>query len=77
MTHTGTWQVMASFEGRMNDREEVEVARLLEDSVGSMSLNDSATNSNSPARYGCMPCHVMVFYCKAQQAARTGTIFQT
>lgn len=44
-------KVMASFEGRMNDREEVEVARLLEDSVGSMSLNDSAANSNSPARY--------------------------
>eukprot|EP00903_Cladosiphon_okamuranus_P010327 g9770.t1 len=42
-------KVMAAFEGRMNDREEVEVARLLEDSVGSMSLNDSATNSNSPA----------------------------
>eukprot|EP00752_Nemacystus_decipiens_P010283 g9163.t1 len=42
-------KVMASFEGRMNDREEVEVARLLEDSVGSMSLNDSGANSNSPA----------------------------
>lgn len=44
-------QVMAAFEGRMSDREEVEVARLLEDSVGSMSLNDSAANSNSPAGY--------------------------
>lgn len=34
----------------MNDREEVQVARLLEDSVGSLSLNDSAASSNSPAR---------------------------
>ena len=50
---------MAAFEGRMNDREEVEVARLLEDSVGSMSLNDSAANSNSPARY-VMACHALL-----------------
>ncbi|CAN0171474.1 unnamed protein product [Pylaiella littoralis] len=42
-------KVVAAFEVRMNDREEVEVARLLENSVGSLSLNDSATNSNSPA----------------------------
>lgn len=40
----------------MNDREEVEVARLLEDSVGSLSLNDSVANSNSPARCVVLCC---------------------
>ncbi len=53
-------QVIAAFEGRMNDREEVQVARLLEDSVGSLSLNDSAANSNSPARYGAVRCGAVV-----------------
>lgn len=59
------WQVMAAFEGRMNDREEVEVARLLEDSVGSMSLNDSTANSNSPARYALEARRVHILYFQA------------
>ncbi|CAM9445314.1 unnamed protein product [Ectocarpus sp. 4 AP-2014] len=42
-------KVMAAFEGRMNARAEVDIDRLLEDSVDGLSLNDSAANSNSPA----------------------------
>ena len=34
----------------MNNRAEVDVAQLLEDSIDT--LNSSAANSNSPARYG-------------------------
>ena len=52
-------QVIAAFESRMNDREEVQVARLLEDSVGSLSLNDSAANSDSPARYRMVLCFLL------------------
>lgn len=45
----------------MNDREEVEVARLLEDSVGTLSLNDSAATSNSPARCVLLCCVFFVY----------------
>lgn len=43
-------QVLAAFEARMNDRAETDVIQLLEDSVDT--INTSAANSNSPARYG-------------------------
>lgn len=45
-------QVIAAFEDRMNDRAEVDVARLLEDSVDSQ--NSSTGNNSSPTRCDTM-----------------------